>query len=109
MSLEQELFQRSDSKCELCTSGEDLNIFHVSHAPAGADAAILICKVCREQIEDPETTDPNHWRCVNAGMWGPVPAVQVVARRMLTRLKAECWPQVLRDLMHMEDDVKDLA
>lgn len=109
MSLEQELFQRSDSKCELCISGEDLDIFHVSHAPAGAEDAILICKVCREQIEDPEKTVANHWRCLNDSMWSPVPAVQVVAWRMLNRLKAEGWPQDLLDMMYMEDDVKDWA
>ncbi len=109
MSLEQELFQRSDSKCELCKSGDDLDIYHVSVAPDGAEDAILICEVCREQIEDPEKTDPNHWRCLNDSMWSPVPVVQVVAWRMLNRLKAEGWPQDLLDMMYMEDEVKEWA
>lgn len=109
MSLEQELFQRSGSQCELCTSNDDLNIYEVPDSPKGAENSILICNTCREQIENPEKTDPNHWRCLNDSMWSPVPAVQVVAWRMLTRLKGEGWPQDLLDMMYMEDDVKEWA
>ena len=109
MSLEQELFQRSNSQCELCTSHEDLQVFEVPESPKNAESHILICSNCKEQIENPEKTDPNHWRCLNDSMWSPVPAVQVVAWRMLTRLKAEGWPQDLLDMMYMEDDVKAWA
>lgn len=106
MSLEQELFQRSGSKCELCTNGEDLNIYHVPDSPAGTEDAIMICATCKEQIGDPERTNPNHWRCLNDSMWNPVPAIQVVAWRMLNRLRGEGWPQDLLDMMYMEDDLK---
>ncbi|QED38222.1 PhnA protein [Antarcticibacterium arcticum] len=109
MSLEQELFQRSGSQCELCTSNDDLNIYEVPDSPKGAENSILICNTCREQIENPDKTDPNHWRCLNDSMWSPVPAVQVVAWRMLTRLKGEGWPQDLLDMMYMEEDVKEWA
>lgn len=106
MSLEQELFQRSNSQCELCTSNEDLQVFEVPESPKDAESHILICANCKEQIEDPEKTEANHWRCLNDSMWSPVPAVQVMAWRMLYRLKAEGWPQDLLDMMYMEDDVK---
>lgn len=109
MNLEQELFQRSDSKCELCTSGEDLSVFEVPDSPADAEKHILICATCREQIEDPEKTDPNHWRCLNDSMWSPVPAVQVMSWRMLNRLKSEGWPQNLLDMIYMEDNLKAWA
>lgn len=39
-------------------------------------------------------------------MWSTVPAVQVMAWRMLTNLRGEGWPQDLLDMMYMEDDVK---
>ena len=109
MSLEQELFLRSNSQCELCTSNDDLNIYEVPDSPKGAENSILICAICREQIEDTEKTEANHWRCLNDSMWSPVPAVQVVAWRMLNRLKVEGWPQDLLDMMYMEDDVKEWA
>lgn len=109
MSLEQDLMHRSSSQCELCASKEDLQVFEIPDSPAGADNHILICETCKSQIEDPEKTDPNHWRCLNDSMWSSVPAVQVMSWRMLNRLKAEGWPQDLLDMMYMEEDVKEWA
>src|SRR5690606_8071091 len=91
-------------------SEENLGVFEVPDSPtSGAEASVYICNTCKEQIEDPEKVDSNHWRCLNDSMWSTVPAVQVVAWRMLNRLKAEGWPQDLLDMMYMEDDVKDWA
>ncbi len=111
MSLEQDLRDRSDNKCELCSSTDDLNIFAVPEATdiTTADGNIFICATCKEQIENPESVVPNHWRCLNDSMWSTVPAVQVMAYRMLTRLKTEGWPQDLLDMMYMEDVVKTWA
>lgn len=110
MSLEQELFQRSGSKCELCGATEDPQIYEVPESPTkGAESSILVCDTCKEQLEDPEKVEANHWRCLNDSMWSTVPAVQVVAWRMLTKLKNEGWPQDLLDMMYMEEDVKKWA
>ncbi|MAP80474.1 MAG: PhnA protein [Aequorivita sp.] len=110
MGVEKELQQRSDNKCELCGSDDNLVVFEVPDSPmSGAAASILICNTCKEQIEDPEKVDANHWRCLNDSMWSAVPAVQVMAWRMLNRLKAEGWPQDLLDMMYMEDDTKAWA
>lgn len=109
MSLEQELMQRSSSQCELCTSKDNLHLYAVPDSPAGVEHHILICETCKTQIEDPEKVEPNHWRCLNDSMWSPVPAVQVMAWRMLNRLKSEGWPQDLLDMMYMEEDVKEWA
>ena len=110
MSLEKELQKRSDSKCELCTTESDLKAFQIPPNPNGsADQAIHVCATCFEQLEDPEKTDPNHWRCLNDSMWSPVPAVQVVTWRMLNRLKTETWPIDLLDMMYMEDETAEWA
>lgn len=109
MSLEQDLRDRSDNKCELCAGSNDLNIFNIPDSPAEADPSIFICSTCKEQIENPEKREPNHWRCLNDSMWSTVPAVQVMAYRMLYRLKAEGWPQDLLDMMYMEEDTKAWA
>lgn len=109
MSLEQELFQRSGSQCELCGAKEDLQVFEVPDSPAAAENHILICGTCKEQIEDPEKVDPNHWRCLNDSMWSTVPAVQVMAWRMLNRLRGEGWPQDLLDMMYMEEEQMEWA
>ena len=104
MSLEQELFQRSGSQCELCGSKQDLQVFEIPNSPAGAENHILICGTCKGQVEDSEKIDPNHWRCLNESMWSTVPAVQVTAWRMLNGLKTEGWPQDLLDMMYMEEE-----
>lgn len=110
MSLEKELQQRSYNKCEICGSEQNLGVFEVPDSPtSGAEASVYICNTCKEQIEDPEKVDANHWRCLNDSMWSTVPAVQVMAWRMLNRLRAEGWPQDLLDMMYMEDDVKEWA
>ncbi|MCZ4318915.1 PhnA domain-containing protein [Aequorivita viscosa] len=110
MSVAKELQKRSDNKCELCSSEENLGVFEVPNSPTnGAEASVYICTTCKEQIEDPEKVDVNNWRCLNDSMWSTVPAVQVMAWRMLNRLKAEGWPQDLLDMMYMEDDTKEWA
>lgn len=105
MSIEKELFDRSESKCELCSAAEDLTIYEIPpEADGTADQAILICSTCHEQISDPDKVDVNHWRCLNDSMWSQVPAVQVMAWRMLTRLSHEGWPQDLLDMLYLDDE-----
>jgi len=107
MSIEKTLQERSESKCELCGATDDLAVYAVpSSADDSADCSVLACASCTHQIENPEAVDANHWRCLNDSMWSAVPAVQVMAWRMLMRLRAEGWPQDLLDMMYMEDDVK---
>ncbi len=110
MTLEQSLKQRSDSTCELCGNNENLSVYEVPNSPDEVLVnSILICNICKEQIEDPEKVEPNHWRCLNDSIWSTVPAVQVMAWRMLNRLKSEGWPQDLLEMMYMEDEVKAWA
>lgn len=110
MSLEKELKKRSDSKCELCTSEENLQVYIVPPTKTESlDKAILACSTCVSQIDNPETTDANHWRCLNDSMWSEHQVVQVVAWRMLSRLRSEGWPQDLLDMMYLEEDTLEFA
>ena len=110
MSLERILIQRSDSKCELCGSEEQLRVYDVPESPMpGEDSSVFVCTICHEQIDDAEKRDPNHWRCLNDSMWSTVPAVQVMAWRMLQRLKLEGWPQDLLDIMYLDEDMQEWA
>ena len=105
MSTEKALHARSNSKCELCGSMENLGVYEVPPESDGSeDGSVLICHTCREQIENPDKVDAHHWRCLNDSMWSQVPAVQVIVWRMLTRLSAEGWPQDLLDMLYLDDD-----
>ncbi|WCO01337.1 PhnA domain-containing protein [Psychroserpens ponticola] len=110
MSLERELNKRAESKCELCGNNEHLAVYTLAPVKeVSLNRSILACKTCTSQIEDPETTDANHWRCLNDSMWSEHQAVQVTAWRMLSRLRSEGWPQDLLDMMYMEDEVLEFA
>lgn len=106
MGLFEDLAVRSGSACELCGATEGLEIYEVpSVSTGGLDGSILACDTCKTQIENPDSMDSNHWRCLNDSMWSEHDAVKVVAWRMLHRLKSEGWPQDLLDMMYLEDEV----
>lgn len=105
MALIDELKDRSGNQCELCASKGELKMYEVPPiSTGGVDGTLLACDTCVSQIENPETTEPNHWRCLNDSMWSEYRAVKVVAWRMLNRLKKEGWPQDLLDMMYLEDE-----
>ncbi len=110
MSIKKQLQERSNSTCELCNSEVALDIYTV--APTTKESmkdSIYACKTCIEQIEDSEKMIPSHWRCLNDSMWSEVPAVQIVAWRMLHRIKAEGWPQDLLDMLYLDEDMLEWA
>jgi protein PhnA len=110
MTIEQALQARSESKCELCGATEDLAVFAVPPSSDNSvDQSVLLCPTCSSQIDNPEQMDANHWRCLNDSMWSQVPAVQVLAWRMLNRLRGEGWPQDLLDMMYLDDETLSWA
>ena len=103
MSIEKTLNERSNTQCELCTSNDSLQVYAVPpHTEDSADDCALICNTCHTQINSPENIDINHWRCLNDSMWSQVPAVQVIAWRMLKHLSTEGWAQDLFEMIYLE-------
>lgn len=109
MTSEQDLMKRSNSSCELCSSTESLQVFEVVNPIKVDSDNILVCYTCRDQIENAEKTNPDHWRALNDSMWSEVPAVQVMAWRMLTRLRGEGWPQDLLDMLYLSPETEAWA
>ncbi len=110
MSLQQDLATRAGNQCELCAATDHLNTFLVPNAPTnGVDGHAFICATCQEQYENADKVDANHWRCLNDSMWNANAPVQVLAWRMLHRLKNEGWPMDLLEMMYMEEDTKKWA
>ena len=110
MSVLQTLQERSNSSCELCTSKEDLNQYTIPpslNENVGND--VLVCKTCLDQINGDVDMDANHWRCLNDSMWSEHVPVQIMAWRMLQRLRNEGWPKDLLDMMYLDDDAMALA
>jgi len=110
MKTEQELHARSAARCELCSATDHLEAYAIPPNPDGsAEQCLLVCATCLEQIENPARMDANHWHCLNDSMWSQIPAVQVMAWRMLTRLKAESWAQNLLDILYLDEATRSWA
>ena len=110
MSIEKLILERSGSKCELCGNDENITFYGVEpNSVNDENRTISVCSTCSVQIENPDTMDPNHWRCLNDSMWSETPAVQVMAWRLLNRLRSEGWPQDLLDMMYLDDEMKAWA
>lgn len=104
MPLERDLTARSGGACELCGSSEGVNAYEVKPSDGTADKAVHLCATCKGQIESNEL-DETHFNCLNDAMWSQVPAVQVLAYRLLNQLGR----QDLVEMMYLEDDVKTWA
>ena len=102
----QELQSRASSTCELCGATDDLGAFPVApHTDRDADHNVLGCATCRDQLTGAVDVDANHWRCLGDSMWSEVPAVKVVAWRMLQKLGDEDWARGFLDMLYIEEDI----
>ncbi|MCB9678283.1 MAG: PhnA domain-containing protein [Alphaproteobacteria bacterium] len=90
--------ERSGGECELCGSNDGVEAVPVAPRPD----AIAACATCRAQLAG-TAPDASHWLCLQGSAWSEVPAVQVVAWRMLGRLDAG-WALELRDQLWLDDD-----
>ena len=103
---EKRLKDRSGSKCEISGSEENLEVYLVApKTEAIPENCILITKTLKDQIENPDTTNPNDWRGLSDSMWNENLPVQIVSWRMLTRLKNID----LLDMMYLDEDSLDWA
>ncbi|HEY9843225.1 MAG: PhnA domain-containing protein [Candidatus Sericytochromatia bacterium] len=100
------LAKRCKSRCELCGASTSLVIYEIPPvAEPDIDRCVMICPACREQIEDPAKIDVNHWHGLNDSAWSEVPAVQVLAWRLLRRLENQSWAQDLLEQLYLEPEV----
>lgn len=104
------LAKRSKSRCELCGDNTRLEIFEVPPADEPElEKCVMICASCREQIEDLDKINVNHWHCLNESAWSEVAAVQVLAWRQLQHLQSESWAVDLLEMLYLEPEVQAWA
>lgn len=105
MPIQKHLMARSQSKCELCTSTSNLSAYAIPPVQKNdLEHSILLCDKCLGFINNPKNQDSNHWRCLNETMWSEVPAVQVMAWRVLNSLSSEGWAQDLLGQLYLDDE-----
>jgi len=101
--MNEQLHQRSGGRCELCGKEAELVAFTVvpDHYP---DNQIAVCGTLVGQLQGTEPLNPDDWRFLPDAMWSELPAVQVVAWRMLNRLKGESWAAEALDILYLDDE-----
>ena len=105
MKLEEILLQRSEEKCELCKSGNNIQPYEVlPQTGRNEDNCIMICNDCRLQIDKKAELDSSHWSGLSETMWSEVPGIQVVSWRMLNRLRHESWAMDNLDMLYLDDE-----
>lgn len=102
--MKTDLLSRAGNHCELCRADGNLVASEVGPRADGTSAtSILVCPVCAAQINGHDALNSTHWHCLSASAWSDVPAVQVTAYRLLTRLQQETWARDLLDNLYLDD------
>ena len=103
---EKRLKDRSNNTCEISGSTEDLVVYLVEpKTEAIPENCILIAKHLKNQIEHPETMNPNDWRGLSDSMWNENLPVQIVSWRMHARLKN----MDMLEMMYLDEDALEWA
>ncbi|WP_298116302.1 alkylphosphonate utilization protein [Flavobacterium sp.] len=103
---EKRLKDRSGSLCEISGSDENLVVYLVEpKTEAIPENCILITKSLKDQIENPETMNPNDWRGLSDSMWNENLPVQIVSWRMHARLKN----MDMLEMMYLDEDALEWA
>jgi protein PhnA len=108
--FEATLRARAGDRCELCSAADTLTVREVPPAPEpSSDHCVLLCATCLSQVEGTTPLDAKHWFCLQESAWSQVPAVQVVAYRLLSRLTEPSWARDLLDQLYLTDETLEWA
>jgi protein PhnA len=108
-----DLTRRAKSKCEITgASGVPLRPYEVP--PVGPDPdmdrTLLVSEECLEMLEHPNRLAGRAWQGLAEAVWSEMPAVQVVAWRMLRELaKREDWARETLEEVFLDPDVEEWA
>ena len=108
-----DLARRAKSKCEI-TGAAGVPLFPYEVPPVGPEPDIertlLISKDCHEMLEHPGRLAGREWQCLVEAVWSEMPAVQVVAWRMLHELaKREDWAREALGEVFLDPEVEEWA
>lgn len=108
-----DLARRAKSKCEITgAAGVPLWPYEVPPVPAEPefDRTLLISETCHEMLDHPDRLAGREWQCLTRAVWSEIPAVQVVAWRMLGELaKREDWAREALQDVFLEPEIETWA
>ncbi|MEM9160546.1 MAG: phnA protein [Verrucomicrobiota bacterium] len=106
-----DLTRRSGACCELCSaSGVKLEVYEVPPTAAEPvfEECLFICEECKEALARPKSASPDRWRNLIETVWSEVPAVQVMAVRILDSLSKEHpWAAEILDQVYLDEEIEE--
>lgn len=109
-AVKAELLTRAGSRCELCGAESDLEGYTVApRDESAAESCVLVCGTCGTQLQNPESLDVNHWRCLSDAVWNENGAVKVLAWRVLKCLEGQAWASDLLEQIYLDEDLQEWA
>ncbi len=106
--MNEKLRTRSGGKCELCQKETEVVVYHVL-PDTYVENEVVVCQSLVGQLDGTEAVNPDAWRFLPDAMWSEVPAVQVLAWRMLNRLKSESWAADALDILYLDEETLEWA
>lgn len=89
--------------CQLCKAESELTIYKIS--PAGHQRnELAVCLVCLDELSKKGRPDNRYWRFLAEAMWSEVPAVQVLAWRILNHIHEENWAADCLELLYLDEE-----
>lgn len=112
-TLGKDLTRRAKSKCEITgAAGVPLRLYEVPPVPAEPelDRTLMVSETCLAALERPKSLAGQEWRCLTETVWAELPAVQVVAWRMLSVLATrEDWAREALEEVFLDPEVQEWA
>lgn len=96
------------AQCEVCSGTTELFAFEVisTNRPLSLDTCIVLCTDCQTHIEAPTEQSQYHWSCLYESIWSELPAVQVLAWRILKHHESQGWAQDLLGQLYLDEDLQ---
>lgn len=108
MAISNQLGDRSQQTCELCTSHPATTAYTVS--PREGDRVedqVAVCDTCLQAISRQETGD--YWRFLEGSIWNPEPAVQALSYRLLLLNQESDWAAAVISSVELEENIVQWA
>ena len=87
-----------------------MSIVEVPPAPKDPEfkKCVMLCESCRKAVEAPKQfATGEQWRFLAQSVWSELPAVQVLAVRLLRQMEgSQAWAREALETVFLDEDVK---
>lgn len=112
-AMGKDLARRAKSRCEITgAAGVPLRAYEVPPVPEDPDIerTLLVSEPCLEVLQHPGRLAGRTWQCLGEAVWSDMPAVQVVAWRMLRELASrEDWAREIFEEVFLDAEIEEWA